>query len=201
METAQVRRGEDNLYGQPYAYYLDLYRNASPHAISQRTKVPYYDSTRAFRLENKKGVFPLEEKPAAKILVLRFLLEGDTEWPSGNLLAYQDLPWGESYLRQFRGRCIQRLARMYGTRKDIFCRVMELLHAVPMGMGDASYQIELLECLSLYLILWEGDNEYPPSAQILFSDNFPIAFSAEDVTYVGDVVLDYLTACERLLLE
>lgn len=220
MGTTQDRRGENNLYGQPYAYYLDFYRNTSPQDITQRTKVPYYDSTGAFRLpflgtlyqvehpsfsvhhlDDTKGVFPLEESPAAKILVLRFLLEGDTEWPSGSLLAYQDLPWGDSYLRQFRGRCIQRLARMYGNRKGVFCRVMESLGAVPMGMGDVSYQIEILEHLSLCLILWEGDEEYPPSAQILFSDNFPVAFSAEDAAYVGDVVLDYLMACERKLLE
>ena len=32
----------------------------------------------------------------------------------------------------------------------------------------------------------------PPSAQILFSDNFPAAFSAEDVAYVGDIVMDYM---------
>ncbi len=84
---------------------------------------------------------------------------------------------------------------------DVFCQVMESLHAVPMGMGDVSYRIDLLECLSLCLILWEGDDEYPPSAQILFSDNFPLAFSAEDAAYAGDVVLDHLAACERKLSE
>lgn len=29
-------------------------------------------------------------------------------------------------------------------------------------------------------------------AQILFSDNFPLAFSAEDVAYVGDIVIDHM---------
>ncbi len=70
-----------------------------------------------------------------------------------------------------------------------------------MGMGDVSCRIDLLECLSLCLILWEGDDEYPPSAQILFSDNFPLPFSAEDAAYAEDVVLDHLAACERKLLE
>ena len=39
------------------------------------------------------------------------------------------------------------------------------------------------------LIVWEGDDEFPPNAQILFSDNFPQAFSAEDRTVVGDIVI------------
>ncbi len=28
-------------------------------------------------------------------------------------------------------------------------------------------------------------------AQMLFSDNFPLAYAAEDVAYIGDVALDY----------
>lgn len=39
------------------------------------------------------------------------------------------------------------------------------------------------------LILWAGDDEFPPSAQILFSDNFPLSFSAEDMAVVGDITI------------
>ena len=53
------------------------------------------------------------------------------------------------------------------------------------------------------LILWEGEPEegFPPSAQILFSDNFPAAFSAEDVAYVGDIVMGYMKKCRELRIE
>ena len=42
-----------------------------------------------------------------------------------------------------------------------------------------------------------GDEEFPPSAQILFSDNFPLAYAAEDAAYIGDVVLDYMKSAVR----
>lgn len=49
--------------------------------------------------------------------------------------------------------------------------------------------------LQVRLILWEGDDEFPPSAQILFSDNFPVAFTqGEDMAVVGDVTIDMLKA-------
>lgn len=51
--------------------------------------------------------------------------------------------------------------------------------------------------LGLCFILWEGDEEFAPTAQILFSDNFPAAFSAEDVAYVGDIVMEYMKAIQR----
>ena len=38
------------------------------------------------------------------------------------------------------------------------------------------------------MILWEGDEEFPPSSQILFSDNFPVSFQAEDMAVMGDVI-------------
>ena len=40
------------------------------------------------------------------------------------------------------------------------------------------------------LIVWPAEDDIPPSAQFLFSGNFPLAFSAEDVAYVGDVIID-----------
>ena len=66
------------------------------------------------------------------------------------------------------------------------------MHGEKKDFGDISYEFEFLEGLHLCFILWEGDEEFPPSAQILFSDNFPMAFSAEDIAYVGDIVMDYM---------
>jgi hypothetical protein len=44
------------------------------------------------------------------------------------------------------------------------------------------------------MIIWTGDEEFRPSAQILFSDNTPVAFSAEDAAVVGEVMIAAMTA-------
>ena len=41
--------------------------------------------------------------------------------------------------------------------------------------------------MDVYFILWGADDEFDPTCQMLFSDNFPRAFSAEDVAHVGDI--------------
>ena len=41
-------------------------------------------------------------------------------------------------------------------------------------------------------LLWAGDEEFPPSSQILFSDNFPLSFEAEDLAVVGDIAIGTL---------
>jgi hypothetical protein len=55
--------------------------------------------------------------------------------------------------------------------------------------GDAGYEIELFEGFQIRFQIWSGDEEFPPSSQILFSDNFPAAFHAEDLVVACDVIL------------
>ena len=47
------------------------------------------------------------------------------------------------------------------------------------------------------MILWAGDDEFPPSSQILFSDNFPNAFQAEDMAVVGDITITMIKALSQ----
>ena len=69
---------------------------------------------------------------------------------------------------------------------------MERLGGKPVETGDAGYEFSFMEGLYMRFMIWAGDEEFPPSAQILFSDNFKLAFTAEDLAYVGDVSINYL---------
>ena len=207
----QENYGKHNLEMQPYHYYLSEYQNISPGDISSRLEIPFDENTRLFRVKFMERNYTVshpdlevhcldeEDNQAvlcndihAKILLLRYFTEGDHMSATGSLLSYRDLPWGEVYYRQFYGRCIMRLARMFGNRLDIFQTIMEGLKGIPKEYGDKAYEFQFLEDLRLCFVLWAGDEEFPSSAQILFSDNFPAAYAAEDVAYIGDVVMDYM---------
>ena len=207
---------KDSLTGEPYHYYLEQYRKSSAYSISERLQIPFCEEDNSFRIRflgetykvthpnfdithetEENGIYILEDKVQAKILLLRFLLEGDAAMYLGKLLSYRDLPWGEVYYKQFQGRCIQRLARSYGNQTDKFSVIMQGLHGCKKEYGDAAYEFELLNGIHLCFILWEGDEEFPPSAQILFSDNFPAAFWAEDAAYIGDIVMEYMKRYEK----
>lgn len=137
----------------------------------------------------------------AKILIIRYLLEAVDSVSSGAYKTYREMPWGEVYLRQFDGRCIKRLAFSYGNRLGRFQEIMERMQAKKIRFGDCSYQVELVKNYYVQYILWEGDDEFPPSSQILFSDNFPTSFSAEDMAVVGDVTIGTMKAIDKLNCE
>ena len=87
----------------------------------------------------------------------------------------------------------------FSKRLQDFKEIMEHIHAVPVDHGDIAYQVEIFPGYVVQMILWEGDDEFPPSSQILFSDNFPVSFAAEDMAVMGDVIIGSLKAFLKCL--
>lgn len=189
----------------PFEHYTALYARIDPAEASERCGVTYDALIQSFRVrlfyvdyELTWPAFSIRSKDAegfalnnlpAQMLMIRYLLEGRRSLGTGAFLPYREMPWGEVYLKPFTGRCLNRAALTFGTRLEAFERAMETLPAIRLDKGDASYQLEVMPGYDVRLIVWEGDDEFPPNSQILFSDNFPQAFSAEDRTVVGDILI------------
>ena len=61
--------------------------------------------------------------------------------------------------------------------------------AQPLKHGDAGYEFRLVGDYRMQILVWEGDEEFPPNAQILYSDNFAEGFAAEDRVVAGDILI------------
>ena len=192
----------DNKVGVPMEHYKAVFAAADPEALSQRSCVPYANGKFSLTLLGRPVTVSWPEMESrfaddgtqtasnTRILLARLILEGTLVASAGKLLAYTDMPWGNVYAQQFRGRCILRLAGTYGSNLPGFDAAAARVAGVKADSGDRSYDLPFLEGLTVRLILWEGDEEFRPTAQILFSDNFSSAFSAEDIAVVGDVLLN-----------
>ncbi len=214
----EVNYEKDSKERIPFEHYLEAFRQTDPEEIAVRCALPYDPENKTFQVclmgvnytivwpsyeiiheeGDQTGYYPLETKANARILLLRYLTEGGAAPSTGKFLTYREIPWGEVYFKQFQGRCLFRLAFGFGNRLQVFREIMERVGAKPIKAGNAGFELEFLKGLQVQLILWEGDEEFPPSAQILFSDNFPVAFTqGEDMAVVGDVVNDMLKALSK----
>lgn len=190
----------NNKYEIPFSHYAQRYSQLDPKETAERCGIVF---------DGEKGEFSLRlmgqpvrlawpefqvtegDLPGpARILLMRYLLEGRFLPSQGKFLSYREMPWGSVYDQNFQGRRIRRLARSFTL--ESFVSGMEHLKAQPISGGDRGYEFPFLEGLLLRFLLWEGDEEFPPSAQILFSDNFPLAFTAEDMAVVGDISIGFL---------
>lgn len=196
---------ENNKELVPFEHYVGLFRGLDPEEAAQRCGVKYDAVRKTFSVRllyadyavtwpefsitsETEDAFALKNLPA-QMLIIRYLLEGRASVGTGAFLPYREMPWGEVYIKPFTGRCLTRAAFTFGTRLAAFQAAMGKLPAIPLKNGDASYQVEIMPGYEVRIIIWEGDDEFPPNAQILFSDNFPQAFSAEDRTVVGDILI------------
>jgi hypothetical protein len=60
--------------------------------------------------------------------------------------------------------------------------------------GDAGFQFDLIGDYAMQIMVWEGDEEFPPNAQILYSDNFEEGFAPEDRVVAGDILISTIKA-------
>ena len=209
---------KDSKERMPWQHYLKEFKESNPLDISKRLGISYDIEKQTFELyfmgsiyyihypnfevthkNDNKVSYPLEDNQYAKILIARYFLQANPTSYKGEFLSYRDIPWGEVYYRQFYGRCIGRLSRKYGNKVDLFNKVMDKMQANKAKYGDSAYDLEFMKDLYVRFIIWQGDDEFSPSAQILFSDNFPSSFSAEDLAYVGDICMNTFGAIENTI--
>ena len=183
----------------PFSYYLDLFSKADPAEITARTGVPW-----------ENGLFPVtllgisctvafpsgEVTPNLPIptqtFLLRYLLEGKTVPFENTWKTFREMPWGELYIKPYTGRVLTRAAFTFGTRLNAFKAAAEKLGGTPVPNGDAGYEFNFIGDYKVRILVWEGDDEFPPNAQILYSDNFETGFAPEDRVVTGDILITTL---------
>ena len=121
--------------------------------------------------------------------LLRYLLESrDAAW-TGQWKTFREMPWGEMYIKPYTGRVLTRAAFTFGTRVEAFRKACEKMGAVELRHGDAGFQFDFIGGCRMQILVWEGDEEFPPNAQVLYSDNFAQSFAAEDRVVAGDILI------------
>ena len=186
----------------PFAHYEAQFRSLEPQAVTERLHGVKWDGKEfyvnlmgrdyaiahpdyAIRAVDGGAVPP---RPTQTFL-LRYLLEcRDVAW-NGTWKTFREMPWGEMYIKPYTGRVLTRAAFTFGTRIDAFRKAAEKMGAAAVRHGDAGYQFALVGGYQMQILVWEGDDEFPPNAQVLYSDNFADGFAAEDRVVSGDILI------------
>jgi hypothetical protein len=213
--------GRQNHEQRSLDHFKDIYRKLDPEEIARRTGLSFEAGANGAGDASGGGCFHLRimgvdcraafpeftlqdvlgnavQEGWKNILFLRYLCEGKYISPLGKQLSYREIPWGNVYYSNFEGRCLRRFARSFGADIEKYKQAVETspgLNAEKLDKSDAgyraAYRFEFLNGLFMNVYLWAGDDEFPSSAQMLFDDNFPSAFTAEDISVVGEAVIEF----------
>ena len=186
----------------PFAHYEQLFRSLNPQDALTRLNDIGWDGKEftvtllgrpfaiahpdyAIRALDGGAVPPLP----TQTFLLRYLLESKQVSWNGTWKTFREMPWGEMYIKPYTGRVLTRAAFTFGTRVDAFRAACEKMGATPVPHGDAGYLFDLIGDYRMQILVWEGDDEFPPNAQVLYSDNFADGFAAEDRVVAGDILI------------
>ncbi len=138
---------------------------------------------------------PLQEQ----VLILHYLIGAGPNAPSGNWIPYRDVPGASFYHSVFIKRAVDPLKRVLGEHPDVLAGAARRLNGQPVSHGDVSFEFHVVPKVPLQIILWEGDEEFPAEANILFDDTISDIFPPEDVVWIASLLVYRLIAVSKHL--
>ena len=164
-------------------------------------KVPFLDrvyqvSFPDFEFKNvseKETAVPIQEQ----VLILHYLMAESTMKLTGNWIAYREIPEASFYFGAFVKRAIDPLKKAFDQNVSDLSKAAKCINGKAIDMGDVGFEFKVFPKVSLQLILWEGDDEFSPEANILFDETIGEILSPEDVAWLSGMLVYRLIALSR----
>lgn len=123
------------------------------------------------------------------ILLLLYLTEATGRPLEDRWVAFEQLSGGAGYIGSFRGRVLMPLLRTFGSRPADLVGAAAALDGEPLDLGDASVRLPALPRVPIALVMWGGDDEFPPSANIVFDASIEGYLDAEAATVLAEMAV------------
>ncbi len=157
-------------------------RNASPAVLSICTGAthreqegelqlslfgdPVVVKTQDWRVIDGRSREPVS--PNTEAMLLYHLATTDGSPVMGRWISFRELPGGGFYHQAFHGYTGKELVKHFQNRLEAFEQAAGELNGRREEVGDAAYTFQSLPRIPLMVAYWLGDEEFPPSARVLF---------------------------------
>ena len=155
--------------------------------LNQEVLIPWPEMD--FLAKTSREPLPIQQE----ILLLHYL---NGAWSSSGAgteetwIAFQEIPDGRFYLDAFQRRAKNPLVQTFGHNPE---QLLELatasFGAKPFDQGDCSTVVTVLPLVPVALVLWRGDDEFPPEGNMLFDRSVSRILSAEDVAWLAGMIV------------
>jgi len=152
--------------------------------------LPYFETRLTVDLEDRKVLMQGKEADeTSSILALHYLAGCGTEAPQGNLVSFNQAEGGEAYYEAFKQRTVDRLAQEFGDTPNSLVRAGGKIGGMDRELGSASIEVRVFPKLWVTLIVWQGDEEIPASANVLFDSMALQILPTEDLAVIGSLTV------------
>ena len=136
---------------------------------------------------------------AEQALILHYLEMADGTPPTDQWIAFREVSGGEFYWSAYVRRANAPLLSFFGQRPDFLLEVAPRLGGKTQnGIGDAAVVIPAFPLTSFLLVLWQGDEEFPPEANVLLDANVSHFLGTEDIALAAGLSVYKLMALSKI---
>jgi len=143
------------------------------------------------------GDLPLTEQ----ILILHYLLQTTGEALTGKNIDFRQVPEGSFYWSAFVSRAKKPLLETFGSDLELYLQVAAQMGGEPQAMGDAAARFLAFPLVPVTHVLWRGDEEFPPEANILFDETIARHLPTEDIAALAGASVYRLMGAARQLRQ
>ena len=130
-------------------------------------------------------------------LILTYLATANGTTPSSRWVGFRDLPDGLFYVQAFQGYSGGRLVRELLGGIAAFRQACERLGGEPLEIGNAGYAFTVLPRVHMALVYWEGDEDFPSQARVLFEDTAANYMPTDGLAILGSQLVGRVLKAAR----
>ena len=165
-----------------------------------RVDVPYFDETISLELPefSFKSSKEANVTLVTKIIILHYINTAGGASLGADKIPYEDIPGLAGYLPVFERKAAKPLVATFGFDRHAFLDAGLSLGGEREDYGDASFTLHALPRVPITFILWEGDEEFPPSIKILFDRSIAGYLPLEDISVISKLASTRIVKEARL---
>jgi len=166
--------------------------------VDDKFLVPFLD--RVYQVEYPEFNFISEDSheiPIQEQVLLLHYMSGRPMTEIKEWKAYREIQGASFYYSAFVKRAIDPLKKVFGNQLKILKHTAKKLNSKTIEYGDLGLEFHVFPNIALRIIMWKGDDEFPPEANILFPSNINEILSAEDIAWLAGMLVYRLIALSK----
>lgn len=175
---------DEELYGleKAVASAWETLANQSADEVVKRSQCMLGDTSNSYLIRflgedytikpNEKIILTSAEKPFFNLfkigIILHYLVHAKNLPLANKLISFRELWGGNEYYYAFNNRVLKPLTSHFGDKPELLMKAGTALNGERIDKGEYGLTIPALPRVPLTVLLWTGDEELEPSANILF---------------------------------
>jgi hypothetical protein len=163
-------------------YFQEL-AEQNPKDVCRRTLCKYDDKNKFYTLSvwgDEYAVYPHKFKinritnnfqsphDLFYLFIIYYLLKSKELEISNEWISEKDIPGGVTFFRGPHKIPTHLISNRYGNNIKAFKKRCEQLQGIPLDMADAAYSFKITSHISVAVLYWAGDVDFPPESKILY---------------------------------